>query len=181
MKRRLSSLAVVVVLADVLVLGAAWHVVPALTLAAALAVPHVELLMAPLYAEAVREDVVVDVAGASLRVDLYRPARPRSAVVLVDDSHARIWETEVIRLARALSRRDLAVLVPQRSPMPSRSREDEERALEAALGYARTLGVPVEIMSVATLRLGAEPSSIAARAAYASRLFRLTSGLLARR
>jgi hypothetical protein len=181
MKRRLSSFAVVVVLADVLVLGAAWHVVPALTLAAALAVPHVELLMAPLYAEAVREDVVVDVAGASLRADLYRPARPRSAVVLVDDSHARTWETDIIRLARAISRRDIAVLVPQLSPTLTRSCEDEGRALEAALAYTRKLGVPVEITSVATLRLGAEPSSIAARAAYASRLFRLTSALLAGR
>ena len=158
MKRRLSSLAVVVVLADALMLGAAWHVVPALALAAALAVPHVELLVAPLYAEAGREHVVVDVAGASLRADLYRPARPRSAVVLVDDSHARTWETDVTRLARALSRRNIAVLVPQRSPTPTRSREDEARALEAALGYARTLGVPVEITSVATLRLGAEAS-----------------------
>ena len=82
-------------------------------------------------------------------------------------------------LARALSRRDIAVLVPQGAA--TRSREDEDRALEAALGYARTLGVPVEITSVATLRLGAEPSSIAARAAYAARLFRLTSALLARR
>ena len=36
MKRRLTSFAVAAVLADALVLGAAWHVVPALTLAAAL-------------------------------------------------------------------------------------------------------------------------------------------------
>ena len=179
MKRRLSSFAVVVVLADVLVLGAAWHVVPALTLAAAIAVPHVELLMAPLYTEAVREDVIIDVAGASLRAALYRPARPRSAVVLIDDSHARTWETDIIGLARALSRRGIAVLVPP--PTPTRSREDEERALVAALAYTRTLGVPVEITSVATLQPGAEPSSIAARAAYASRLFRLTNALLARR
>ena len=41
----------------------------------------VELLMAPLYTEAVREDVIIDVAGASLRAALYRPARPRSACV----------------------------------------------------------------------------------------------------
>src|SRR5205085_10212469 len=54
MKRRLTSFAVAAVLADALVLGAAWHVVPALTLAAALAVPNVELLMSPLYDEAVR-------------------------------------------------------------------------------------------------------------------------------
>ena len=181
MKRRLSSFAAVVVLADVLVLGAVWHVVPALTLAAALAVPHVELLIAPLYPEAVREEVVVAVAGASLRADLYRPARPRSAVVLVDDSRARTSAPDIIRLARALSRRDIAVLVPQLSPTLTRSREDEERALAAALSYTRTLGIPVEITSVAALRLGDEPSSIAARAAYASRLFRLTSALLAGR
>ena len=181
MKRRLTSFAVVAVLADALVLGVGWHVVPALTLAAALAVPNVELVMSPLYDEAVREDIIVDGTGTMLRGDFYRPARPRSAVVLVDDSRSRTWETDAIRLVRALARRDIAVLVPQLVPTLTRSREEHERTMDAALAYARKLGVPVQVASAATLQLSDEPTSIVARAAYASRLFRLTSALLASR
>lgn len=158
-KKRLTYFAAIAVFADLLVLGAAWHVGPAMGLAASLAVPDIEPLLAPLYAEPVAEHTA---AG----VDVYRPAHSRTAVVLVrDPAHG---DADVIALARALARRDLTVVVPRRHTTE-----------ETALAHAHRLGLPVRVERVAML-LEATPSSPIARAARALDLLRLANTLLAR-
>jgi hypothetical protein len=159
MKRRWTFLAAAVVLADLLALGAVWHVAPTLSLTVGLAVPEVERILSPLYADPVRENVA---AGT-----LHRPARPRSTLVLTadpsrDDSRARI--------ARALARRDVAVLLPASTA-----------ALDASLAHARTLGLPVRVEDVAAFDHERARSTFAARAAYAWRLLRLSHRLLTAR
>ena len=158
MKHRLTFVAAVVVVADLLALGGVWHVAPTLGLTMGLAVPEVEQVLSPLYPDPVREDTT---SG-----ELHRPARPRSAVVLT----AEIATAEVRTVARALARRDIAVLVPASSA-----------AVDATIAQARTLGVPVRVESIATFREIAAPSTVATRAAYAWRLLRLSHGLLTAR
>jgi hypothetical protein len=157
MKRRFTYLAAAVLLADVLVMGAAWHVSPTLSLTVGLAVPEVEQVLSPLYPDPVREDID---AG-----ELHRPARPRAAVVLTADAVG-----DVRAIARALARRDIAVLVTTPAA-----------ALDATIAHARTLGVPVRVESAASFREVAAASTVATRAAYAWRLLRLSHGLLSAR
>jgi hypothetical protein len=101
MKRRVTYAAVLVVLADVLMLGGAWHVAPALSLTAALAVPAVEPMLAPLYVEPQREDLTVDVEGSPLRADIYRPTRAYAGVVLLHDAAHAGPEVVPVRIATA--------------------------------------------------------------------------------
>ena len=163
MKRRLPFLAAAVLLVDLLALGTVWRASPTLSLTVGLAVPEVEMLLAPLYAEPVREDVA---SG-----ELHRPAHVRSTIVLTDDdrhsSDARRSEVALRAVARALARRDIAVVVPA-STAP----------LDATIAYARTLGVPVRVESVQMLRGDGARSTIAGRATYAWRLLRLSHALL---
>lgn len=112
-KRRLTYRAAAVVLADLLALGAVWHVTPTLGLTVGLAVPEV---------------------------------------------------------ARALARRDIAVLVPTPSA-----------GLDATVAHARTFGVPVRVESVASFLDADGRSTVGTRAAYAWRLLRLSYGLLTTR
>jgi hypothetical protein len=151
MKRRLTFLAAAVVLADLLALGAVWHVSPTLSLTVGLVVPEVEQVLAPLYPEPVREDV----AGG----ELHRPARVRSMLVLTSDGR------DARAVARTLARRDIAVVVP-----------GPASAVEIS-AYARALGVPVRIENAALFR-ATDLSTVAARAAHAWRLLRLSHSLL---
>ena len=160
MKQRLTCLAAAVVLADVLALGGIWHLTPTLSLSMGLAVPEVEQVLSPLYPDPVREDVV---SG-----ELHRPARPRSAVVLTAETPTR--ESDRRAVARALARRDIAVLVPASSA-----------ALDVTVAHAHTLGVPVRVENITSFRDVTAPSTMATRAAYAWRLLRLSHGLLTTR
>jgi len=160
MKRRLTYLAAAVVLADLLALGAVWQVTPTLSLTVGLAVPEVEQMLSPLYPDPVREDVA--------NGELHRPARPRSALVLTGDM--RRPDLDLRAVARALARRDIAVLVPAPSA-----------ALDATMAHARTFGVPVRVESVASFLDADGRSTVTTRAAYAWRLLRLSHGLLATR
>ena len=160
MKRRLTFLAASVVLADLLAMGAVWHTMPTLSLTVGLAVPEVEQILSPLYADPIREDVA---AG-----ELHRPARPRSALVLTADPGRE--DTRSRAIARALARRDVAVLVPASAA-----------ALDASLAHARTLGLPVRVEDIATFDHDERRSTFLTRAAYAWRLLRLSHGLLSTR
>ena len=155
MKRRLTFLAAAVVLVDLFALGAVWHVSPTLSLTVGLAVPEVEQILAPLYAEPVREDVT----GG----EFHRPARPRAIVVLTPDGRG---DGDLRTIARTLARRDIAVVVPAAT------------AAEATTAFARSLGVPVRVENAALFRDAEGASTVATRAAYAWRLLRLSHGLL---
>jgi hypothetical protein len=153
MKRRLTFLAAAVVLVDLLALSAVWHVSPTLSLTVGLVVPEVEQILAPLYPEPVREDVA---SG-----ELHRPARLRSALVLTGES------ADLRMVARALARRDIAVVVPASAA-----------ALDATVAYARTLGVPVRVESVASFHDADARATVSGRATYAWRLLRFSHSLL---
>jgi hypothetical protein len=156
MKRRWTFLAAAVVLADLLALGAVWHVAPTLSLTVGLAVPEVEQILSTLYADPIREDVATG--------EVHRPARPRSALVLTarpdGDARARA-------IARAVARRDVIVLLPA-----------APATVDASLAHARTFGLPVRVEDVGTFDHGDGRSTFATRAAYAWRLLRLAHGLL---
>ena len=141
-------------------MGAAWQLSPTLSLTVGLAVPEAEHLLATLYPDPVREDVP---SG-----EFHRSARPRSALVLTAD--ARRSEVDLRVVARALARRDIAVLVP-----------DPSAALEATMAQARTLGVPVRVESARTFLDADARATIAGRTAYVWRLLRISHGLLTAR
>jgi hypothetical protein len=163
MKRRLTSFAAVALLVDALALGAAWQAGPGLVLAAALAVPRIELLMAPLYDEPVRHDV----ATSAVRGDLYRPSHPRAAMVLMHEREAS-RDADVIRVARTVARRDVVVFVPHRG--------GGDQAAYAA--YASTLGVPVHVTTLAALHPAEVPAHALERATVGIRLLREVNKLL---
>lgn len=160
MKRRLTFVAAAVLLADLLALGVVWHVSPTLSLTVGLAVPEVEQILSPLYADPVRVDLATG--------ELHRPARPRATVVLTTDAGGEEARPRVI--ARALARRDVAVVLPA-SPA----------TFAASMAHARTLGLPVRVEDVASFDHDRAGSTIASRAAYAWRLLRLSHGLLTAR
>ena len=161
LKRRFTYFAAIVVVADALLLGAAWHVGPTVSLAASLAVPGIEPLLAPLYTDPLAQH------SAALGLDVYRPTHPRAVAILV--ASAERSPADVSALARALSRRQIITVVPHAGTTGL-----------AALAYAEGFGLPVRVAEVATL-LEATPSSPVARAARAFELLQLTNGLLAAR
>ena len=163
MKRRFTYVAGVLVLLDVLVLGGFWHVSAPLSLAATLAVPEVESMLAPLYAEPAREDVRLSGEGEVVHGMLLRPTLPRAALVLVRDPAD---DAAAESLALALARRGVLVLAVT---------ADREAF---ATAYARRFGVRVHTTSLRDVRQREEPSSPATRAAYAWRVLKFTRTLL---
>ena len=159
-KRRFAYGAVVTLFGAMLALAVVW---PALTLSVALAVPSAEQLMRPFATVPARTEVHVTVADVRLAADLYRPARPRSALVLVHGlSRAGREHPELARLARLLASRDVAVLVPHFPGMAAFTLSGREpREVAAALEYARGLGLPV---GIAGFSFGAGPALLAAAA-----------------
>jgi hypothetical protein len=160
-KRRIAYAAATALVGVVLALAIAW---PALTLSLALAVPSVEPVLTAFSSEPTRSEVRIVVADRPVVADLYRPARPRSALVLVHGlSRAGREHPELVHLARLLARRDIAVLVPHFEGMAAFTLSGRETAeIAAALEHARGLGVPV---GVAGFSFGAGPALLAAAAA----------------
>ena len=200
------SIAVAAVLADVFLVGTAWHLAPVLSLTVALAVPTVEPLLAPLYGEPVREDVAIDVDGGSLRAQLYRPVRAQRSLVLVRDTQGT--DDGIAALARALARRGVVVVVPHRpraestspsppadsaspSPLADSALRSPSPPADAALrspsppadaamlqAYAATFNMPGDVAAVSSFDEGQGPRSPLTRAMYAWRLFRLSRTLV---
>jgi dienelactone hydrolase len=137
---------------------------PALTLSLALAVPVAQRALAPLYPEPASFAVTVESSDGPLAADLYRPRRPRSALVLVHGlSRDGRKHPELTRLARLLAGREIAVLVPHFAGMAAFTLSGRETLeVSAALAHARGLGVPV---GVAGFSFGAGPALLAAASA----------------
>jgi hypothetical protein len=90
-----------------------WRFGPALSLSLVLAVPEAEAWLAPVLSDVTLEDVAVETGGRQLGADLYRPAAPRGALLLVHGlSRAGRRHPELVRLARLLARHRRLVLVP---------------------------------------------------------------------
>ena len=155
-KRGVAYGAVVTLVGAVLALAIVW---PALTLSLALAVPSAERFVRPFAVAPTRSEVRV----GRLDADLYRPAKPRRALVLVHGlSRAGREHPELTRLAELLAGRDIAVLVPHFTGMAGftlSGRETDE--VVTALEHVRALGLPV---GVAGFSFGAGPALLAAAA-----------------
>ena len=134
---------------------------PALTFSIALALPTTERWLAPLLQSPARDEVTLDVQGRPLHADLYRPARPHRAIVLVHGlSRAGRHHPELVHLARLLAARGAIVLVPQVDSLVAfRLDGSEVPAIGAALAHLRGAGHAV---GVAGFSFGAGPALLAA-------------------
>lgn len=163
-RRRFTYAAAAAIAVDLFVLGAAWHAAPAMSLAASLAVPHLEPMLAPLYQEPLTE------TPGDFHV--YRAARARATVIILRDTDKP--DVAIAALARALARRDLTVIVPG-----TEASTESHRAVAPALAYARAMPLPVRIARLSELLEDPAPSPYA-RAARAMDVYRLASSLLSR-
>ncbi len=156
--RRPSRLALVAAALGLAALGA-WRAGPALTLAAGLAVPATDRWSAG--AAVVRDEITLGHAGGTLAADLYRPRRPRGALLLVHGlSAAGRRQPDLVRVARVLARHDWRVLVPHFDGLAAfRLSGREVEAVGVALDHLATGGDPV---TVAGFSFGAGPALLAA-------------------
>jgi acetyl esterase/lipase len=152
-------------LASVLVaLALVVRLLPAAGLSLSLAAPWTDRALGWLGSEPVREDASVPSAERPLAADLYRPATPRGALLLVHGlSPAGRRQPDLVRLARLLARHGQLVLVPDFEGLRSfrlSGREVTEvgEALRHLRGRAGRVGV-------AGFSFGAGPALLAARAA----------------
>ena len=134
---------------------------PAASLSLALAVPQAEPWLAPLLHAVSVEELSVEIPGGRLAADLYRPAAPRGALLLVHGlSRAGRRHAELARLARLLARHRRLVLVPQFEGMVAfrlSGREVDEVA--AALGALAARAPKVGVVGVS---FGGGPALLAA-------------------
>jgi dienelactone hydrolase len=134
---------------------------PALSLSLALAVAGMESRLAPLLDDPVVEHVSIPVDGVVLAADLYRPAAPRGALLLVHGlSRAGRRHPELVRLARLLARHGRLVLVPQFEGLAAFRLSGREVAeVRAAL---RMLLRRTSVAGVVGFSFGAGPALLAA-------------------
>src|SRR6266542_5528558 len=159
MRRHVLGLAGLVLLAVLVALAVRFG--PALTLSLSLAAPATETWLAPIGKRATREDITLPAQFGGLQADLYRPARPRGALLLVHGlSRAGRRQPDLARLAHLLGDQGVLVLVPQFEGLAAfrlTGREVDE--VRAALRYTATLG---ESAGIAGFSFGAGPALLAA-------------------
>jgi hypothetical protein len=133
----------------------------AAVLTVGLAFPASAAWLDPLGVSVVREPLDYAVAGRVVEADLYRPARPRGALLLVHGlSPAGRRHPDLVRVARLLAQRGQAVLVPQFEGLAEfrlSGREVDE--VRAGLGALRPRYLSV---GVAGFSFGAGPALLAA-------------------
>jgi hypothetical protein len=142
-------------------LGVALRFGAALGFTLALAAPSLDAWLDGLSPGPSGDEVTIPAGGHQLHADLYRPAAPRGALLLVHGlSRAGRRHPELVRLARLLSRHGQLVLVPQLDGLVAfrlDGREVEE--IEAALRYLQGAGPRP---GVAGFSFGAGPALLAA-------------------
>jgi hypothetical protein len=133
----------------------------AVVLTAGLAFPASQAWLDPLAAPIVREPLAYAAARVTVEADLYRPERPRGALLLVHGlSPAGRRHPDLVRVARLLAQRGQAVLVPHFEGLAAfrlTGREVEE--VRAGLRALRALHPAV---GVAGFSFGAGPALLAA-------------------
>lgn len=112
-------------------------------------------------AEVARDEVQLAFGRRVVAADLYRPERPRGAILLVHGlSAAGRRQPDLIRLARLLARHRQLVLVPQVETLAAFRLDGSEVAvIVAALDHAASLAGPV---AIAGFSFGAGPALLAA-------------------
>jgi hypothetical protein len=150
-----------IVVTVLLVCAALVRLGPALSLALMLALPGAEAWLAPLHPGMVVEEVAIETDGRRLLADLYRPAAPRGALLLVHGlSTAGRRHPELVRLARLLARHHQLVLVPHFEGLAAFRLSGREVAdVRAAL---RALAARRPAVGIAGMSFGAGPALLAA-------------------
>jgi dienelactone hydrolase len=160
MRSRRAAL-VAVALALVATVALALHFGPTLSFSLALAAPATEPWLSPLWEPALREDITLPAQFAGLRADLYRPPRPRGALLLVHGlSRAGRRQPDLARLAHLLAGQGMLVLVPQFEGLATFQLSGHEvDEVRSALAYTVSLGATT---SIAGFSFGAGPALLAA-------------------
>jgi hypothetical protein len=137
---------------------------PGVALAVAMAVPSAGAwLGSVLHQPVAREQVLVEVAGQHLETDVYRPAQPRRALLLVHGlSAAGRRHPELMRLAGLLAGHGQLVMVPHFPSLAAFRLEGHEvEQVRASLRHLTRAALP---LGVAGFSFGAGPALIAAAA-----------------
>jgi hypothetical protein len=134
---------------------------PALSLSLTLTLPGIERWLAPFLDDVVVEELSIDVEGERLVADLYRPTKPRGALLLVHGlSSAGRHHPELVRLANLLARHRRLVLVPQFEGLAAFRLSGREIA--EVRGALRALATRSPSVGVAGFSFGAGPALVAA-------------------
>jgi len=157
--RRSLAIAAVVVLG--LVVACAVRFGSAATFSLVLAVPSVSRVTTPFVQSTLREPAEIPFGARTLTADVYRPAHPRGAILLVHGlSTAGRRQPDLARLAELLARHGQLALVPQFEGLAAfRLDGTEVAAVVAALDHAARLANPV---AIAGFSFGAGPALLAA-------------------
>jgi pimeloyl-ACP methyl ester carboxylesterase len=160
-KRKRGYLAEIAFVGGLILLALAFRFWSVITFSLALAVPSLELRLAGLGREAARQEVTLPANGKTIRADLYRPANPGSALLLVHGlSPAGRRHPELMRLARLLSRHGVLVLVPEFEGFVAfRLSGGEVEEISSALRYLSRLH---DRVGIAGFSFGAGPALLAA-------------------
>jgi hypothetical protein len=142
-------------------LGLAVRFGPALGVSLALGLSGGEAWLIPFGRDPAREEIILVADGRELDADLYRPPRPRGALVLVHGlSPVGRRQPDLARLARLLAREGLIVLVPQFPGLATFALDGAEVAeIRAGLRYVAGLS---DSVGIAGFSFGAGPALLAA-------------------
>jgi len=159
MRRR--SVLLVGLVSAVLLAALGWRFGPAVSLSLSLAAPGTEAGVARIFESPVREEVTLSTESGPLHGDLYRPARPRGALLLVHGlSRAGRRQPDLARLAGVLGQHRVLVVVPQFEGLAAFRLSGREVAdVRAALRYTALLHPSV---GMAGFSFGAGPALLAA-------------------
>lgn len=159
MRARRGLLASVAVAAVLLIAIAL--LLPAVTLSIALASPAAAPWLALVRQDIALETVTVRAAGHRLEADLYRPARPTGAILLVHGlSRAGRAQPDLARLAGLLAREGQLVMVPDVAGLKAfRLGGTEVEEIRGALAELAARGHPT---GIAGFSFGAGPALLAA-------------------
>jgi pimeloyl-ACP methyl ester carboxylesterase len=164
MRWRLASIAALLALAALAAVVLRFG--PAASLAASLAAPAAESWLAVGRWPPARHEIAIPASAGTLQADVYRPRRPRSALLLVHGlSRWGRRQPDLERLARLLASHGLIVVVPQFEGMAAFRLTGQEVAdIRAALRETAAVGAAhgVDQVGVAGFSFGAGPTLIAA-------------------
>ena len=133
----------------------------AATFSLVLALPAAGRVTAPFVQSTKAEQTAIPFGASTVAADLYRPAHPRGAILLVHGlSPAGRRQPDLARLAELLARHGQLALVPQFEGLAAfRLDGTEVSAVVAALDHAARLASPV---AIAGFSFGAGPALLAA-------------------
>jgi hypothetical protein len=149
--------------AALVILFLAARFAPTVALSLSLALPATEAPLTRFFEEAPREEIVLSAGRRRIQADLYRPVKPRAALLLVHGlSRAGRRHAELVRLARLLARHGQLVLVPEFEGLVAfRLDGTEIDEIRGALGYLAELSPAV---GIAGFSFGAGPALLAGAA-----------------